>query len=380
MPTGNPSTFVKSFFAESIQAAMTRARLELGTDALLINSREAPPEARHLGKYEVVFGACSEPHPQQVPSAPPTPPAVNQAGVETLLRRVEKIRESLVRATASSVSAGCDKSGAVAQGLIRAGVEPALAREVEEAICQRVARRSVRRIGPRPATGSGAQNLLAEVAAEISSRFEVDSKIGRVTALVGPPGCGKTTTLVKLAIKQGRALSRPVYLISTDTHRIGGAEQLRAFATIVGAAFQAVESANALAQAIEAAPATALVLIDTAGYGAAMLHDLGGEVAAFLGRRQDIDTHLVLTASMRIEDLYNTARLYGAFRPAKLLFTKADEASSLAAVLCVAARRNKPVSFLCAGQSIPEDMEPATKEKVVETLVRQLPTVLGAAA
>ncbi len=61
MPTGKPSTFVKSFFAESVQAAMEHARVELGTDALLLDSREAPPEARHLGDYEVVFAASSEP-------------------------------------------------------------------------------------------------------------------------------------------------------------------------------------------------------------------------------------------------------------------------------------------------------------------------------
>jgi len=57
MPAAKPSTFVKSFFAESVQAAMEDAQVELGTDALLLESREAPPEARHLGAYEVVFAA-----------------------------------------------------------------------------------------------------------------------------------------------------------------------------------------------------------------------------------------------------------------------------------------------------------------------------------
>jgi flagellar biosynthesis protein FlhF len=57
-----------------------------------------------------------------------------------------------------------------------------------------------------------------------------------------------------------------------------------------------------------------------------------------------------------------------------------DETSSLAAVFCLAARRNNPVSFLCAGQSVPEDLEPATKERIVESLVRQLPSAMQAAA
>lgn len=372
MPTAKPSTFVKSFFAESVQAAMEHARVELGTDALLLDSREAPPEAHHLGAYEVVFAACSE--------APGAAASVPASGVEALLRQLKEIREMLGRLTPPAAAPGSPVES-VARALIDAGVEPALAREIEDATRQRVARRSVPRIGcPCPAEGFDDQSLLLEALEEISASFAVAPEIGRIAALVGPPGCGKTTTLVKLAITQGLARGRAVRLISSDTHRIGGADQLRTYAAILGVPFEAVESVAALAQAIESAPPSALVLIDTAGYSAAMLQDMGGDLARFLSRRQDIDTHLVLTASMRIEDLYQTAALYDVFCPAKLLFTRADETSSLAAVFCVAARRNSPVSFICAGQSVPEDLEPATKERIVESLVRQLPSVVEAAA
>ena len=93
MPTGKPSTFVKSFFAESIQAAMEHARVELGTEALLLDSREAPPEARHLGDFEAVFAASSPPH---------AAPAAQSEGVEALRRQVEEIRELLGRMSAAS--------------------------------------------------------------------------------------------------------------------------------------------------------------------------------------------------------------------------------------------------------------------------------------
>jgi len=372
MPSSKPSTFVKSFFAESLQTAMEEAQAELGTDALLLDSREAPPEARHLGAYEVVFAAGSE---------TPDPPApLPSGGVEALERQLKEIREMLGRIT-PSVAAQRSPTEVIAQALIDAGVEPSLAREIEDAVRQRVARRAVPRIGsPCPAGEFDAESLVLEAAEEISANFAVAPEIGRITALIGPPGCGKTTTLVKLAITQGLARGRAVRLISTDTQRIGGAEQLRTYAAILGVPFEAVEGTVALANAIDAAPESALILIDTAGYSAAILQDLGDDLARFLSRRQDIDTHLVLTASMRVEDLYKTAGLYDGFRPAKLLFTRTDEASSLAAVFCVAARRDNPVSFLCTGQSVPEDLEPATKERIIESLVRQLPSAMGAAA
>ena len=37
---------MKSYFAESVEAAMGQARREMGPDALLVNSRKAPSEAR----------------------------------------------------------------------------------------------------------------------------------------------------------------------------------------------------------------------------------------------------------------------------------------------------------------------------------------------
>jgi flagellar biosynthesis protein FlhF len=83
---------------------------------------------------------------------------------------------------------------------------------------------------------------------------------------------------------------------------------------------------------------------------------------------------------MRIEDLYRAADLYDAFRPSRLLFTRVDETTSLAGVFCVAVRRNLPVSYFSTGQSVPEDLEPATKERVVGSLVRQLPCGVEAVA
>jgi flagellar biosynthesis protein FlhF len=300
--------------------------------------------------------------------------------VEALKRQMEEIRDMLGRMTPAATPQH-GRNVAVAQGLIDAGVEPALAREIENAARQRAARRMVPRIGsPYDAGGFDAQKLQHEAAEEMSASFEVSPEIGRVTALVGPPGCGKTTTLVKLAITRGLAQGRPVRLISTDTQRIGGAEHLRTYAAILGVPFQAVETTAALAHAIESAPPSALVLIDTAGYSAALLQDLSDDLAQFLSRRQEIDTHLILTASMRLEDLYATAALYDIFHPSKLLFTRVDETSSLAGVFCVAARRNKPVSFLSTGQSVPEDLEAASKERIVESLVRQLPSEIEAAA
>ena len=363
----NSRLYVKSYFAPSIEAAMEQAHAELGPEALLLNSREAPPEARQQGAYEVVFG-CRNASNTAAP-APPNDP------VEDIRKRMDEIRDMVSRI---GVVRGAP-AGSVADTLLEAGVEPALAVDIEVAVQHRLRNQSVIQMGRiKPVDDAAA--VLREMVAELENRFEVDPQIGRIAALVGPPGSGKTTCLIKLAIAHGIAKRRPVRLISTDNYRIATAAQLQTYAELLGAPFTLAETTTALAHAIDSAPADALLFIDTPGYSAASMDESGTELAGFFRGRQDIDTHLVLTASMRLADLRRVVDRFEAFQPAKLLFTRLDETDSSAAIFSVAARTAKPLSFFGTGQLVPEDLEPARKEKVTRLLARELPQPCEAVA
>jgi flagellar biosynthesis protein FlhF len=363
------SLYVKSFFAPSVRAAMEQAQRELGADALLLNSRESPPEARHLGEYEVVFGTWPE---TVVPTLTVTAPV---SRVEELHDRIHEIRELIGQMRPMVAPPHAANQPGVAQALIEAGLESELALNLERGIQRRMKSGAIDITRPH-----ATPELQTATFAELSSRITVQPEIGRVSALVGPPGAGKTSTLIKLAVTRCLQQNRPLRLISADTLRIGGSEQLRTYANVLGVPFQAVEGGTALAQAIDATPANTWILIDTPGLSAALQQELGGDLAALLSRRQDIDTHLVLTASMDRAFLAKTAARFEKFKPGKLIFTRLDEASSTAAVFSEAVRSQKPLSFLCHGQSVPEDIQPASRERIVGALVSQLPDALQAVA
>jgi flagellar biosynthesis protein FlhF len=364
---------VKSYFAASFQDAMEQARREMGQDALLLNSRKAPPEARHLGEVEVVFGSTVG----TVGTPFSVPPVESGHATDDVQQNLRDIRNLLTRIAASPPGTTRSRYSAIEQTLMEAGVEPALALDIEESVRERMRKRGVVEIGkPRAIADWRVEELLEEAESEIACRFEVDTRLGRVTALVGPPGCGKTTTLIKLALTEGLMAGRTVRLISADTQQIGAAERLRTYAGILGVRFQAVESTTALALAVDSGADNELLLVDTPGFSAFAQEKSGNDLASLLSDRQKFDVHLVLTASMRAADMARTADRFAAFGPTKVLFTKIDETDSLAPVFCEAVRQRRPLSFLSSGQVIPDDIAPASKEQIAGSLVRKLPEVL----
>ena len=354
---------IKSYYSRTVEDAVASARQELGPEAMLVNTRKSPPDARHLGEYEVVFATLApDSGPAGDASAAPEPgPAPGDRlsrEVSDLKRELEGMRRAITRtayAPAQWAGAPQDLSDAYA-ALTAAEVSPELAREMVQAAAAR--------------PGAFQHSLAGEVA----GRFTVDAHLGRspatprIAALVGPPGSGKTTTLVKLAVNYGLAARRGVLLLSMDTYRVAAADQLRSYAAILGVGFQLLETVGALSQAIEENRAKELILLDTPGMGMGELADLPG-LGKFLAGRADIDTHLVLPASMKPADLARVVDAFEALQPRHLLFTKLDETGSFGTILNEAVRTGKPLSFFTTGQRIPEDLEAASRERVLDLIL-----------
>lgn len=358
---------IKSYFSSSVEEALGRARRELGEEAMLVQSRKAPPEARHLGEYEVVFAVGAGESAARGPGELAAPQHL--AGeVAELKKQLDAMRRALTRSAFAPAQRLAPELSEIYALLAAHEVAPDLARE----LVQGAAARSGWTDAPvgRPPDAETWPSALAQ---EIESRVRVEPAVGRaearprIVALIGPPGAGKTTTLVKLAVNYGLACRRPVLLLSMDTYRVAAAEQLRSYAAILGVGFQQLETATALAQAIEENQGKELILIDTPGCGLAEIDN--SDLVPFLSSRDDIDTQLVLSSSMKSADLSRVIDAYAMFRPRRLLFTRLDETTASGTILNETMRTGRPLSFFATGQRIPEDLEAASAGKLTEMIL-----------
>jgi len=367
---------IKSYFASTVSGAIAMARRDLGPEAMLVTSHPAPPESRHLGEYEVVFALTAvAPAADSVQSESAFP--AHPGGADRFSREVAELKQqldSMRRALNQSAFVPAQWLGnspgfAEAYSLMTANeVAPQLALDIVQAAAARVASASTakpRGLDPK---------CYGAVAEELQSRIQIEAALGagealpRIAALVGPPGAGKTTTLVKLAVNYGLAARRPMLVLSTDTYRVGAADQLRSYAAILGVGFQVLETVSGLAQALEENRGKELILIDTAGLALTDL-DHAAALARFLTTRADVDRQLVLSASMKPADLTRVIDAYEVFQPRRLLFTKLDETNSLGPIFNETVRTRKPLSFFTAGQRIPEDLVVAGQRRLSEAIL-----------
>ncbi len=215
-----------------------------------------------------------------------------------------------------------------------------------------------------------AESALRDV---ITRRMPTGGPIGlqagtlKAVALIGPTGVGKTTTIAKLAAHYALVEGKRVALLTVDTYRIAAVEQLKIYSQIIDIPIGVAYSQTEVLAAVEQFKDYDLLLIDTAGRSHHNVMQLG-ELKSLLESVR-CETHLVLSASTKDQDMLGAVQKFSAAGVDRLLFTKLDETNSYGTLLNTVDATGIPLSYFTTGQKVPEDIEPSDPSRFTDMLL-----------
>ena len=189
---------------------------------------------------------------------------------------------------------------------------------------------------------------------------------GGIVALVGPTGVGKTTTIAKLAARFAQVHGHErVALISTDTFRIAGFEQLATYGKIIGCQVKLAKDSQSLDSLLEQFSKKKLVLIDTAGMGQRDIRLAENLANLVSNARVRIRNYLVLAANSQQQVMQENVERFKKVPLSGCIYTKLDESVSIGEIITTSIQNGLPIGYLTDGQRVPEDIKVANAEKLV---------------
>lgn len=370
--------------------ALKKVKQELGENALILSSKKRP--GKNAG-IEVIAAIDGQPLKPAVASVPPIPAFEEKTLATTASQKKQNYASRIYAGTESGIIeekrisapnferiTTKENGGHVSENnpvqtslspflghlrdtLQKAGVHADILSSLLQDLSDNVPQKELR-------TPESTADVLRQ---KLSSYFYVAprnevKKQPQIIALVGPTGVGKTTSIAKIAAQLTIKQQAQVGLISIDTYRIGAIDQLKTFAEIAEIPMKVAFSPQQLELILQSFEDYDYIFLDTTGRNPRNRIFLR-ELKLFLENIEIAEVHLTLSATTRYAELEDIVRCYKQLPFDRILFTKIDEVMDPAVMLNLAQLTDKPVSYVCNGQNIPDDLITATEESLPQVLI-----------
>ena len=375
---------VRSYSGRTMSEALAKVRADLGTEALIIETRTVR-EPGLLGKnvgIEVVAARDDADSlsggPRQASTTLASVPqaASNQAAGLAREREsttfspttapgagIEEELEAIERQLARLAAGQGTPTGHLGEELASALEDAELPAEVVAELDAACAKAGERLDAAR--RSDFAALLLARGLPQIAP---LDWSGCRRLMLVGATGVGKTTTIAKLAGDLVLKRRKRVAFITIDTYRIGATDQLKAYADLLDVPLEVAATPVQLGRLLERFADFDHVLIDTAGRSpadAARVHELKGFCRAAPG----ISVMLAAAATSGRAEFAAVVERFSILPLEHAVITKLDECAAPGRLYGCLRRHRLPVRFATVGQEVPEDITPASPELFARRVV-----------
>ncbi len=213
------------------------------------------------------------------------------------------------------------------------------------------------------------KDFLAQIIPSNISNNDIDLN-SKIIFFIGPTGVGKTTTIAKLAANYNLEKGLNVGLISADTYRIAAVEQLKVYSDILNIPLEVIYSPDEIHDAISCLDNRDIIMVDTAGRSHKN-HEHIKELELLLDEVKNKGVYLVISSTTKNSDLKDILNTYAFLKDYKIIFTKLDEVSTYGSILNIAMTEPESLSYITTGQSVPDDIEVVTSNKILDMLLKE---------
>lgn len=377
---------VKKIIAPSMPEAMEKIRLELGSDAVILNSKVVEKGGifgfftkKNIEVIAAVDSSKQDYPPHQNRSQDPIVKEkifkadlkanlpINKEDNNQLLKEIEEIK-LFMKKLSHDVHTGYEHYPEPLREIYRLLVEQEFTEMLRKEIVAELLEKWI--INGANAPFKEVLNWLKNDLNEKLSLYDFGgiSYKKKYMNIVGPTGVGKTTTLAKIAASCVLKDRKKVGFITTDTYRIAAIDQLKTYAKILGIPFEVCYNINDFRAAKEKFAHLDIVFIDTAGRNfrnEQYVRDLK-EIIDF---DEEIETYLVLSLTSKYSDMEAIFKQFSLVEINKLIFTKMDETVNYGSMINMILTYKIGIAYLTNGQNVPDDMIKATPQEVVNTVL-----------
>lgn len=375
---------IKRFVGSSIQEVMRKVKRELGSDAVILHTRNIKQPGL-LGFFKkksvevIVAIEGTESYPaKDFNDFSITLKEENRADfirrdkdfseprymhqIEDEIKKIRNMVESVVNTLDTKKAQLPDELSIYFDCLIRNGVNEEVAFQILNTINQQI-----------NISNKDSSKIKEIVSYSIKDFLGEPSPINyngmqKVIFFIGPTGVGKTTTLAKIAANLSIDQRYSVGIITADTYRIAAVEQIKVYCEIMNIPLKVVYEIEDIYKSLSNFRDKDIILVDTAGRNHKNQEQME-ELKELIEAVNNKEIHLVISVTTNFETIKDILDSYSFITDYKLIFSKVDEANNLGNILNVKYYFNKNMSYLTTGQNVPDDIEVPNIEKLSEFLI-----------